>query len=108
MPNGLLPERKDSFGSGTSIGVYPLTLDIELSRGRPTGLFGVDPDQEVVDPVEVDWRDFFLFEEDLIVEEAVEGAEHFAAVFQLQVDPGAPAEAGIVAAISSLEGMGGA
>ena len=48
---------------------------------------------------------FFLFE-DLIVEEAVEGAEHLAAVLQLQVDPGTPAEAGIVAAISSLEGMG--
>lgn len=57
-------------------------------------MFGVDADQKVFDPVEFDRTEFLLFEEDLIVEQAVEGAEDLAAVLELQVDPGTPAETG--------------
>lgn len=64
------------------------------SAGQGAGqVLGVGPDQQVLDPVEPDRADPFLFEVDQAVEQPVESAEYLAAIVQLQVDPGPAAQA---------------
>jgi hypothetical protein len=68
------------------------TSSVGETEGVGAGSFGVDPDQEVVDQVEVDWVGLFLLKMDEPVKDSVQRAGNLSAVLQLEVDPCTPAQ----------------